>query len=692
MAIFLLHAITFLAAFLLFQIELIIAKRLLPVYGGSYFVWGACLVFFQAFLLLGYVFVHYAVRKYGIRLYRKIQLLLVFLPFLFFPGHALRVGSAENPLFLAGSVFTHLLASIGPVFFVLSTVSVALQSWLAASSLEQRSNPYALYATSNAGSLGALLTYPFLFELFFSLQQQELFWRWGYGVLALLAVLMFMLVPVIPSSSVRTAALNEKTPGREIALWLLLSAAGVMLFMAVTNIITYAIAPVPLLWVLPLAIYLFAFILSFKPKPWCPVWILKGIPFLLAFSGLLFFLVEKKTFSAAAELIIFSGVLFVLCLYCQNRLAARKPDAAGGLTLFYLAISSGGFLGGLVTSWVMPLLSESVIEYLLALTLIAAAVGFAGKRTPGISWKDLVRTLALAAVPALLVLFWIPQITGRDPATVFKDRNYYGIYEVRDAKDVRVLSHGTTLHGAQIRIPGYELEPSSFYGRTSPIGELFFARKLALRTVGVVGLGAGTLAVYTRPGDVMDFYELDPDIGVVAAKYFTFLAHAPGGIRIFYGDARRSLEMAPERKYDVLVVDAFGGDSIPFHLLTREALALYKQHLNDGGLLLFHISNRFIRLDPVLVGVAKDAGARVLYRTTSGWPTGLTSHWMAVTWDNAKALTLINDYKWEAVAARFTEPHRVWTDGYSNILPFIDWEEIKKSLLSFAPFKNTLGR
>ncbi len=691
MAIFLLHTITFLAAFLLFQIELIIAKKLLPVYGGSYFVWGACLVFFQAFLLLGYVSVHCAVQKWGARVYRKIQLLLVFLPFLFFPGHVLGIGGGENSAFLAGSVFGRLLASIGPVFFVLSTISVALQSWLAASSLPQRSNPYALYATSNAGSLGALLTYPFIFELCLTLPQQEQFWRWGYGFLAVFNVLLFMLVPVNPPAPVSSTR-EKEMPGTKMGLWFLFSAAGVMLFMAVTNIITYAIAPVPLFWVLPLAIYLFAFVLSFKPKPWCPPWILKNISFLLAGGALLFFAVKKKSFPVAIELIVFSTALFLLCLYCQNRLAAHKPSSERHLTAFYLTLSFGGFLGGLLTSWVMPLVSKSVIEYLLALTLIAAAVWIAEKKTAGTRWLAHLRTGALAIVPALLCIFWIPEITGASSHAVFKARNYYGIYEVTDTKDVRILSHGTTLHGAQLRVPGLELVPSSFYSPTSPAGELFSSEKFRFQSCGIIGLGTGSLAIYTKPGDTMDYYELDPDIGVIAKKYFTFLANARGKISVFYGDARRSLELAPERKYDVLVVDAFGGDSIPFHLVTREAVAGYKEHLNEGGLLLFHISNRFIRLEPVLVEAARDAKAWVLYRMTSGQPAGLPSHWMAFTWDGTKFQTLVVDHGWEPIANRLTERHRVWTDGYSDILPFLNWGEIKRSLLSLKLFANEFER
>lgn len=697
MPISLLHTITFLAAFLLFQIELIIAKMLLPVYGGSYFVWGACLVFFQAFLLLGYVFVHFAIRRFTISGYRKIQLLLVFLVFLFFPGQPLKIDGAESSWFLAGSVFWRLLLSIGPVFFVLSTMSVALQSWLAGSSLEQRTNPYALYATSNAGSLLALLSYPFLFEYFFTLQQQEFFWRTAYALLAGLNVFLFVLVPVAPAPLTP----QDPVPGKKFLhphaiLWLLFSAASVMLFMAVTNVITYALAPVPLLWILPLAIYLGAFILSFKPKPWCPDWVVRGLPLLLAVGALLFLTINIKSFPVMIQFMAVTLALFFLCLYCQNRLAVYKPESARDLTAYYLMISTGGFLGGFITSWIMPLISQSVIEYPLALTLIAVAVWIGREEKQAFSRlpKILSRGIQVGLIsfaPLILGWFWVPELLGMDSGALCRWRNYYGIYDVSEVKYFRLLIHGTTIHGVQLRHPGMEREPSAYYSTTSPIGKLLLSDDFSFQSLGAIGLGAGTLAIYTKPEQTMDIYELDPDVETLARRYFPFLKGARGKINIIYGDARRSLDQAPDKRYDILIVDAFGGDYIPVHLVTREAIAKYKTHLKDGGLLLFHISNHFIRLESVLVSVAEDANAKILFGASSGLPSGLPSYWSLITWDEEKYQTLLIKHKWEPTTARLIRRHRIWTDGYSNILPFLDWDEIKKSLLSFkllpSPFK-----
>lgn len=687
MTILLLHAITFLAAFLLFQIELIIAKLFLPVYGGSYFVWGACLVFFQALLLLGYLFVHFMTQRFGIRTYRKIHLAITLLPFLFFPGQALKIDSVSSSLFVAGDVFFRLLVTIGPVFFVLSTVGVALQAWLSGSSLEQKINPYALYATSNAGSLGGLLTYPFFFEIVFDLKQQETIWRIGYVALALCTVFLFKKIPIdhVPEAK---SEQGQASSFSDQMLWLLLSAASVMMFMAVTNIITYAIAPIPLLWIIPLGIYLLAFILNFKAKPWCPAWIKKNIFVFLIGGSFLFFLLQKKSFAAVEiEFFVFCLLLFVMCLYCQNQLVTHKPVSARELTLFYLMLSLGGFLGGILTSWVMPLISKNIMEYLLALTLIVIAVWMIAKKESGKSpmgWLDKLRAGSLVIIPVFLCVFWVPQILGKNPpGVILKMRNYYGMYEIGEFNQIRILVHGTTLHGAQLRAPGLEQEPSSFFSRTSGVGEIFATYGPGLRTIGLIGLGVGTLSTYTLPGQTMDIYELDPDMDWIANNYFSFLKNAKGKINLIYGDARRSLEQLPDRKYDLFIVDAFGGDSIPFHLLTKEAIAKYREHLNPGGFLLFHISNRYIRLEPVLIKVAEESNAQIAYRITSGKPFGIPSVWAVMTWDEAQYRSLLMEKNWDPIALRIKERHRVWTDGYSNIFPVIDFEKIKQSLLNF---------
>jgi SAM-dependent methyltransferase len=686
MPITLLHSITFLAAFLLFQIELIVAKALLPVYGGSYAVWGACLVFFQAFLLLGYWFVHWAVQKSGPCRYRTIQLILVLVPLLVFPGRMLHVGTESGSLFLAGDVFLRLVITIGPVFFVLSTMSVALQVWLSSSSLKERVNPYTLYATSNIGSLGALLTYPFLFEVLFDLPLQLQIWRISYAVLAAMNIALFFLVPFsAPASPSKAPASAEKaTPLRDVWIWLLLSAAGVIMFMSVTSVMTFTIVPLPLLWIIPLSIYILAFILSFKPSPWCPAWIKKNIPFILAASGLLFLVIQNKGSSVVIELVLLCGALFLICLYCQNRLATRRPSSERELTKFYLMISLGGFLGGILTSWIMPIVSKSVIEYLVGLTCVVLAVWMISRDPDNapLNFLAKVRTGSMAIVPLLLVFFWVTDLSGHYGCT-YRHRNYYGIWEVKDMKGARLLIHGTTMHGMQFSSEQLRLEPSCMFSKTSPVGEILSSDKFNFKHMAVIGLGAGTLAVYTRPDQTMDYYELDPDVYAIAKKYFSYLDDAKGKIHFIFGDARQTLAKATDRKYDLLVVDAFGGDSIPFHLLTLEAIKLYKERLNPGGILLFHVSNRYIRLEPVLTHAAKVLDCFAGFRATSGLPYGTGSAWVVFTWDQAQAQKLVIDLRWYPLAYFMKEQHRLWTDGYSNILLLLNRSKLKESLLNF---------
>jgi SAM-dependent methyltransferase len=685
MPLLLLHAITFLAAFLLFQIELVVAKSLLPVYGGSYAVWGACLVFFQAFLLLGYAFVHAAVQKAGAFRYRTIHLVLVFLPFLAFPGRMLNLGTESGSLFLSGDVFLRLVLTIGPVFFVLSTMSVALQVWLSSSSIKERANPYALYATSNAGSLGALLTYPFLFEALLDLNAQLQIWRISYAVLALLNLAMFFLVPFskqAKSPNAPVPAAEKTTSKREVLLWLLLSAAGVIMFMSVTSVMTFTVVPLPLLWIIPLSIYILAFILSFKPSPWCPAWIKNNFALILAASSLLFLLIRNKGSSVVIELFLLCVALFLICLYCQNRLAARRPSSERELTKFYLMISLGGFLGGILTSWVMPLVSSSVIEYLLGLTCVVLAVWMIA-REPGqapLSLPAKIRAGSMVIVPLLLVFFWATDLSGHYGA-VHKLRNYYGVWEVKDMQGARILIHGTTVHGMQLTSEKLRLEPSYAFSRTSPVGEVLGSEKFHFRDIAVIGLGAGTLAIYTRPDQTMDYYELDPDVYTLAKKYFSFLDNAKGKIRFIFGDARQTLAKTKDRKYDLLIVDAFGGDSIPFHLLTVEAINLYVEHLNKGGILLFHISNRYIRLEPVLTHAAKVFQAYAGFRITSGQPYGTGSAWVAFAWEKEPFQKLI-DLGWYPLVYFIKEQYRLWTDGYSNILPLMNLSKLKESLLN----------
>jgi len=375
----LIKSIVFVCAFLLFQIELIIAKLFLPSYGGSYLVWGSCVVFFQAVLLSGYVYAHIVINKFGVYQYRKLHLVFILLPLIFFPGHAINLGLPQSGIPLSLDVFRLLLLTIGPVFFVLSTISIIGQSWLSGSQLPQRSNPYALYAVSNLGAFAALISYPFLFELVFSLDQQILMWRITYLAVVILQFIAVRTIEVNPQSKKIKETVDDLTT-KQVCSWFLFGAAGTIMFLSVNNIITAEIDPLPLLWVVTLGIYLLAFVFNFKHKPWCPQWIVNKIHVILALSIVLYFLLRRGTLPISVSLNAFCVVLFVLCMYCQNRLYNSRPKNDAHLTKFYVVISLGSFVGGLIVSWIIPLVSTWFIEYLFGICVIAWAIVLGGKQ------------------------------------------------------------------------------------------------------------------------------------------------------------------------------------------------------------------------------------------------------------------------------------------------------------------------
>ncbi len=724
----LLNLITFLSAFLMFQIELIIAKLFLPNYGGSYLVWGSCVVFFQAVLLLGYVFAHTILQRWGIKNYTKVHLGLLFIPFLFFPGHAIHVQSAAgSQLPLVLDVFLRLLITIGPVFFVLSTASLVTQSWLSASGLPQRQNPYALYAISNLGSFAALLTYPFFFEQALTNTQQLNVWRLLYVVLVVANVIMFQMVkPMQQENAKGEAEAKNSIPWPQTLRWLLLSAAGVMMFLAVTNMVTYEVAPVPLLWVVPLGIYLLAFVLNFKSKPWCPLWISKYIGAVLGMSVGLFFIIQKHFFPVPVTIMALGMVLFMLCMYTQQELIATKPNR-GGLTLFYVMISLGGFLGGIVTTWIIPLVSTSTVEYLTGLLLIACTLKDQSQKIqPWVVVAMLVALLlALMVWPkmvlayhtlAVVLLFFVLSVcmgylalrakwifiafmamlvlaapllesVWKNHTSIAKKRNYYGIYDVYDTPSgIRTIIHGTTLHGVQFVLPQRRSIPLGYYSPTSAVGEVLIKNIFEARHVGVVGLGAGTLALYASPVRSMDIYELDPDVYAMAKQYFWYLSLAPGDVRVMLGDARLSLLKNEDARYDLFIVDAFGGDSVPIHLVNKDVVELYRRHLTEQGGLLFHITNRYLSLNGVIAHIAKSLGGYAAIKDVPDGGANMRSIWAVLTWDQGRYVRLVTQEGWTPIEAGQYPHMRLWSDDYSNILPIINGRVLWASIKNFNWF------
>ncbi|MBF0490063.1 MAG: fused MFS/spermidine synthase [Candidatus Omnitrophica bacterium] len=658
MSFILLSSITFLSAFLLFQIELIMAKLLLPTYGGSYLVWGACVVFFQGILLAGYLFAHQWITKKSIAGYLKIHFFLILLPFLFFPGRMIQIPHGENSLPLVIDIFIKLFLSIGPVFFTLSTISLVTQSWLSASKLKQNHNPYALYAVSNLGSFAGLLSYPFLFELFLTNHQQLNIWRLIYVILAVLNLIAFKMIPVQKMESLQEDRVPLKT---SLALqWLCLSAAGVVLFLSVTNIMTYEIAPVPLLWIIPLSIYLLSFVLNFKNKPFMPGWISKFIFLITSFGVVYYFTSKMLTIPAILSAIAFNGILFVLCMYAQGELIRNKPRQHN-LTLFYVMISLGGFIGGILTSWVIPVISSNLVEFLVGLLLLALG----SKRL----WLIVIIIIAIAFSSPIEGMI-------KNHSSIAKKRNYYGIYDIFDNRDVRIMLHGTTLHGIEFSDPKRKWIPLGYYSPTSPLGEALTRNIFTINRIAGIGLGAGTIAMYSSPTCSIDFYELDPDVIDLAKKHFGYLTLAPGEVKLLVGDARISLEKQKGVFYDAVIVDAFGGDSIPTHLVNRDVTALYKQHLNEGGAIFFHIPNRYFDLKPILAHIAQDLGGYAAFKSTRNEGLTMQTVWGIITWDQQKFSRLVHEFGWQPLKADSYTSIHPWSDDYSTILPIIRWDQL----------------
>ncbi|MFA5092621.1 MAG: fused MFS/spermidine synthase [Candidatus Omnitrophota bacterium] len=721
-----LNVITFLSAFLLFQIELIISKFLLPYFGGSYLVWGACVVFFQATLFLGYFFSYVFLQKIGIRRLLPVYLILYLLPLLVFPGKALpAVGHFNFPLVI--SVFWQLVLLIGAVFFVLSTSSVILQSWLASSELSERKNPYTLYAVSNFGSFAALISYPFFFEFFLSLDQQLLFWRIIYFLLAGLVIYAVWTIKVNTENKPSKLWDRQGILWQDILQWLLFSCAGVIMFLSVTNILTYEIAPVPLLWVIPLCIYLISFVLNFKRSSWSPAWVEDKFYLTFAWSIILFFITIMRILPLAIGILAICWFLFHSCMFCQRRLYKLKPVNLTGLALFYLVVALGGFLGGVVATWLMPLFSVVVSEYLLGLVVIALALVF-GAKPQKIGWLNtvfiilvcftlivwpvlfkkynffgiiilllvfkicfqrLIKNPPAILLSILLIFIFAPRMCSfwDNSQELFSHRNYYGIYRVFDQGDKIVLMNGTTMHGFQFKDKNKEKLPLAYYHRLTPIGDYLSSEKVGAN-IGLIGLGTGALSAYMNDRQEADFFEIDPDMYFIARNLFTHLKYSSGKVNFIFGDARLSIQAAPLKRYDLLVVDAFSGDAIPVHLLTVEAIKEYRRHLKDNGIIFFHTSNRYLNLSPVLFSNANDLDAWAVYKNNpEDVPAGLCrTSWFALTWDRGSFDKLVDKFAWHKWLPGKNKLIRPWTDRYSNVLMILDLNNFLNSLKDFRPF------
>lgn len=670
------QALAFLGSFLAFCLELAAAKLLLPRFGGSAYVWTGAMMFFQGLLLLAYLYGRRA------RLHPRAHAVVLALPFFFLP---LTVPAAPPAAAPFAELLWALMRTVGVPFFALSTTIVVAQSWLMRSAASERNDGYFLYAASNAGAACALLAYPFLIEPLMEVPAQGRLWLALY---AAYAALCFACAPAGGAALVEAPARGLPPSTRERALWLLLSAAPCAALLAATNLLSLDFAAVPLLWTAPLAVYLLTFVLNFKREPWYPDRLNRAmLPLLAAWLalalipvGLAFWFAQDSTpaqiLSRALDLGKFAYILFALfalSMIFHKSLAAGRPSSERAMAEYYSWIAGGGLFGSVLVGLAVPLLGRHVG----AIALDWAAVGaLAAAAIVARDWEQIRPHRKAAAGVAGLALVSAAAIAaaGSRSGTVYSLRNFYGVYSVRDEGGVRSLFHGNTEHGMQFLEPARQGEPLSYYGFSSPLGEAAAELGARWRSVGVVGLGAGSLAAYGRPGMAMDFYELDPDVAAVAGRWFTHLKLSPANIRVVAGDGRLSLERAEGASYDALVLDAFSSGSIPIHLLTKDAFAVYLRRLKPGGVILLHVSNRYLDLRPVLAAAARDLGlAGAAKRQLDAAEEGrVPSVWVALSRDPATVGALVEKKGWRALDAGASRA-AAWTDGHASLLPALSF-------------------
>jgi predicted membrane-bound spermidine synthase len=722
----------FAGAFLLFVLEPLFGRLLLPRLGGAPAVWNTCLVFFQITLLAGYGYAWASTRWLSPRAQLVLHAALALgavavLPVRIVPDW-LPPAEASPVAWVLGVM----AVSIGLPFLVVSTTAPLLQHWFSRTDHPDASDPYFLYQASNLGSMAGLLAYPIVIEPWLGLRHQGMAWTAGYVAFA--GLLLACARATVRGRRVGATRPAGASPGpapvavtwRRVAWWIALAAVPSSLLLGVTTMLSTDVAVVPLLWVVPLLLYLGTFVVAFARRPLVslgaatialPMLVLPAVIVLVMRTN------EPVWLMVPLHLLTFT----VMALVCHGRLASERPHP-DQLTLFYLCMSIGGALGGLFNALVAPVVFPVPLEYPLAIVAaglvkpyrdvrgreahahrndvllplglfaLGAAVVWVMRRF-GQSVAGLELPLALG-VPAFLcfamssrpvrfglglaALFCIGLVRPGEFGTVADvERSFFGVHRVYTdtARNLRLLFHGSTMHGVQSLDPARSSEPLAYYTTAGPIGQVFDGMRGGRpRSVAVVGLGAGALAGYARAGQEWTFFEIDPTVVRLArdAGYFSYLASAPSRIDVVVGDARTSMARL-DRTYDLIVLDAFSSDAVPVHLLTREALQLYLSRLSDGGVLAFHISNRYVRLRRLFSALARDAGlAHVIQidrqldpdSRLSSWTGGLPSDWVLLARTRADLAALHLDERWMPIA---DSPVRVWTDDYSNLLALFRW-------------------
>lgn len=671
-----LFAITiFLGAFLLFQVQPILGKFILPWFGGSPGVWTTCMLFFQLMLFAGYMYTYVLSRWFTLQSQIAIHVFLLIVSMCTLPiapSVAWKPTASESPIPL---ILLLLLCKVGAPYFLLSATGPLLQSWLSSSRIID--TPYRLYSLSNLGSVLALLSFPFLFEPSFSSAEQSGLWSILFVLYGLLCIVAGWRI------SRRSICLFEK-PGQDGNVdvdvdnsivvsrskwigWLLCSALPTAMLLATTNQVCLDTAVVPFLWVIPLAVYLLSFILTFESDRWYsrrPCIQLAAISFLALYGSRL---MDWKLPLGCEISLYFSG-LFFACMVCHGELVSNRPHPSK-LTLFYMTISAGGAMAGLFVGLIAPNIFQGFYEF--QLTLLCCLMLFLATylqsntlwttRVP--AWSKVAIAIGVPAFAYLLLTI----SNARSNQQIVAKRNFYGVLSVTEGNDVRSgrkirkLVHGRVVHGSQFLDQNILHLPTTYYTPTSGVGRTLRTMALPDCRVGVVGLGAGTLATYGSLGDYYRFYEINPDVIDIAQNYFTFLRDSLASTELVLGDARLQLEKEAPQAFDLLVLDAFSGDAIPVHLLTTEAMRIYKRHLKPDGKMAIHISNLYFDLKSIVLGLAESQQMHCCFANgqEEESPNAYESTWAILS----------SDEKW---LSHFLETEPTHTKNYTKTILWTD--------------------
>ena len=736
----------FVNAAMLFAVQPMFSKMVLPLLGGAPAIWNTCLLFFQSALLVGYLYAHVTSRRLEPRTQAMMHLGLMLAALAVLPI-AIPAAWRDPPASAlpVGWLLALLTIALGLPFVVLSAGAPMLQRWFSTTRHGSAHNPYFLYAASNLGSFAALLAYPFVLEPRLRLSEQSVWWQALYyvliGLIGACAVVAYRLrqrhrlggvlleattgdtVTLPPDADEPELLVPAVIPNRHWRLrWVLLAFAPSSLLIGVTTYLSTDIASVPFLWVIPLALYLLTFVLVFARRPPLNRRFMLFMQLVLGLALMVALCVgpgRRISTTAGLHLLAF----FATAMVCHRELADSRPRVEH-LTEFYLWISLGGVLGGIFNVLLAPLLYRTLVEYPFAIVI---ALGlrptrsrtYGGMRgllfdvllpavialviwgawhlpTPPADWASNGTLLFLGAMALVVASFWrrpfrlalgagalyfgVQMAAASTSDVVLERRSFFGVYRVRELFEYNLLQNGTTTHGGQSRQPSRRQEPLTYYYRGGPLGELFESvlTDRPLRRVAVVGLGTGTIACYGRPGESWTFFEVDPLVEWIASRsgYFTYLRDCPPTVNLVTGDARLSLSQAPDSTFDLIILDAFTSDAIPVHLVTQEALALYFRKLRPGGVVVFHISNRYVDLRPVLISLANDArvaGAlgEGTVDTEERAKLYYASRWIALARRPGTLAALVRRDEWSPLGPSPTT--RLWTDDYSDVLGVLVW-------------------